>query len=326
MALGQSATAHSTSRTTMPNDHYVTNALTEPWRDGAFLWCFDFADRKIRREPASKLFAKEGLNSPENEAALNKFFESPLLEFRHKILANKLAPDRVSQWKMFRALVLFPLVQAARIMHLREPQGGHLDRFFAHGEQGLNQWAQERSAKSQAIILDTSEFQTGWLFYPEVGFFKFPAPLIRPSSEADLSGTGVAVPLTPWLALAAVPKDADFEQIRRNRDQLHAWSVGLNDDCRRIAIPAAVLHEHQEAVGDDIVAMRENIILRERLIHGPEESVVSAGLKEHERIGAERGAEERAGSVLPHDGGPTSAREVSGGADDVPRAVSAADC
>ncbi|CAM4285236.1 hypothetical protein [Corallococcus exiguus] len=254
----------------MPNDHYVTNALTEPWRDGAFLWCFDFADRKIRRESASKLFAKQGLNSPENEAALNKFCESPLLEFRHKLRTNKLTPNKltpnkVSEWRVFRALLLFPLVQTARILHLRDPQAGHLDKFFAPGEQGLNEMARERHENSHVMTLGVQDFPNGWLFYPEIGFFQFPAPMLNPSPDLGLSGIGVAVPLTPYLALAAVPKGADLGQIEKSRGLLQSWSVGLNDDCRRIAIPSAVLRKHQDAVCDDIVAMRERIILLERL-------------------------------------------------------------
>ncbi|NRD61723.1 hypothetical protein HRD49_08140 [Corallococcus exiguus] len=255
----------------MPNDHYVTNALTEPWRDGAFLWCFDFADRRIRREPASKLFAKEGLNSPAAEAALNRFIESPLLEFRHKLRTNKLVPNKVSQWRMYRALLLFPMVQTARILQFRDPQGGHLEKFFAHGEQGLDQMARERHANSHVMTLGLSDFPDGWLFYPEVGFFQFPAPMLRPSPELGLSGIGVAVPLTPYLALAAVPKGADLAQIEKSRRLLQSWSVGLNDGCRRIAIPAAVLHKHQEAVCDDVVAMRERIVLIERLRLGANE-------------------------------------------------------
>jgi hypothetical protein len=249
----------------MPNDHYVTNALTEPWRDGAFLWCFDFAERRIRREAASRLFAKEGLNPPAAEADLNKYIESPLLEFRHNLRSNKPTPTQISKWRVYRALLLFPLVQAARIMHFRDPQGGHLERFFAPGEQALDAMARELHAKSQILTLSVKDFDNGWLFYPEVGFFKFPAPLRQPSREHGLSGTGVAVPLTPWLALASVPKDADFERIEKDRGLLHSWSVGLNDDCRRIAIPAPVAREHQEQVCDHIVAMRELIIRIERL-------------------------------------------------------------
>ncbi|WP_199728917.1 hypothetical protein [Corallococcus sp. CA053C] len=161
-------------------------------------------------------------------------------------------------------MLLFPMVQTARILQLRDPQGGHLEKFFAHGEQGLDQMAQERHANSHVMTLGVSDLPSGWLFYPEIGFFQFPAPLLQPSPELGLSARGVAVPLTPYLALAAVPKGADLAKIEKDRGQLQLWSVGLNDDCRRIAIPAPVLRKHQDEVCEDIVAMRERITLCER--------------------------------------------------------------
>jgi hypothetical protein len=246
----------------MPNDHYVTESLTKHWQDGPYLWYFDFADRQVDRKPSSILFAKEGLNPPAVEAALNKYIETPLTKFRAKFLrTNSLKPNTISycmvpDWWVFRALVLFPLVQNNRIMHLRNPQAGHLENFFAAGEHGLDQEVQKVREGYRVVALSLSD--EAWLFYPEIGFFQFSVSL-SPDSQHGPFGVGVAVPLTPWLALALIPKDADLVLLEKHKDQLRSWSVGLDDQCRRIVFPA-VLPEHRAEVAAEIMRMRKAIV------------------------------------------------------------------
>lgn len=248
----------------MSNDHYVTESLTKLWRldNDPYLWYFDFTDREVHRDPSSTLFAKEGLNPPEVEAALNKYIETPLTNFRAKFLrSNSLKPSTISyymvrDWRVFRALVLFPLVQANRIMHLREPQAGHLEDFFAAGEHGLDQVVQKVREGYRSVVLGLSE--EAWLFYPEIGFFQFSVSL-SPASQRGPFGMGVAVPLTPWLALALIPKDADLVRVEKSKDLLRSWSVGLNDQCRRIVFPP-VLPEHRAQVAAEIMRMREAMV------------------------------------------------------------------
>ncbi|WP_225414595.1 hypothetical protein [Stigmatella hybrida] len=106
-----------------------------------------------------------------------------------------------------------------------------------------------------------------WLFYPETGFFLFPVRTMDSNAipQHPTSTTGIAVPLTPWLAFVVLPKNADLAHVEATRTILHYQSIGSNEDCQRILIPGKVHPEDYDRVARDIERIREKMITLEKL-------------------------------------------------------------
>lgn len=224
----------------MANCHFVTRFLTKPWEhSGGSLCYYDFEKKELCRGFSKSLFAEDGLNSGEIEALINEYVERPLAGIKPEIVDGTLRD--VSDWKTYRALFLYFMIQTqrfgkARLAEKEERYQTQLDEFLKRGEGFLDSMVQIKQL----------EYMIAWvgmpdgiaMFFPETGFFQFPV-------EDDKCITGYTIayafPITPKAAVVMVPLTVNRKKLLEQRGWLQEFSIGLNQNASKVLIAKEVL-------------------------------------------------------------------------------------
>ncbi len=271
------------------NCHYVTEKLTEPWhvrnKDVRY---YDFPSGKICDGNTGTLFATTDANTAEIEQLMSKYVEAPLGKFKASLI-DRFKPELVknpikdvADWAVYRALHLYHFVQVARFkkVHLEDgTEGSDLDAMLLKGEDYLNQLVLAHASDHKVLWIQLPD---GFAFYfPETGFFQFPV-----EDPGCVTGWtyGYAVPLTPFVALASVGKSADEKLLFNQRNQLSAFSLGLNQNVTKALIsPQALKAATDEEICAEIQRMRGAAVETAKAVGQIREQVVkmyeSVGLK-----------------------------------------------
>jgi hypothetical protein len=264
------------------NCHFVTESLTKPWADkSGMVRFFDFSTRQFGREHIKKLFAQKDTNSFEIEQKISEYIERPIGEYKLKLvgkfgaeLVKADAAAEVTEWKVYRALYLYFVIQVQRFLKAKGIQGKSLDldSLLMKGEDYLNQFA----------LAEQVENKVGWVQIPretymsvcEVGFFQFP---VRDKGCVTGYTTGYAVPITPWVALFRISRTADIDSLFEDRMQLGACSLGLNENARRVILPDRLYSRDSESlIRDDLLRMRKTSVRVVRKIEKVRRLTISA--------------------------------------------------
>ena len=237
----------------VPVDHYVQKALLQHWsapnkvgRRDNFVWVFDFDGSRLEKLHVRNVFSRAGLNDANTEQRLNKLVEHPLSRFRDRELRRRSrahVPMRVDlDESTGRAAALVFLAQTCRASDaLENPTGRMLSRL-------LNRPNQELDSLGEYFFRDFDLHSVGTgrisLCHPEVGFFEFPI-----TEKESRSALGLALPLTPYLSLLAVPRGARLEWGEAKARLLGLCSLGVRSS-RRVVVP----HEAATQLSHDLVA------------------------------------------------------------------------
>lgn len=214
-------------------NHYVTRFVTKPWeiRQGTkrIIWYYDFRQNKIRNMSSLKLFAKEHVFSPDIEIRYNQLIETPLARFRASLENDEHLEN--SDWEIQRALHLIFLFQARRISQARSPEKKQgFAEFLKKDDEFLNMMTMVSISTSNLVRLRIPKPQL--LFYPELGIFPFVIPDVGCHTGWSY---GFGLPLNPSTALITVSTTVAAQAI--NETPLWYYSVGLDDQAARVAIP-----------------------------------------------------------------------------------------
>ncbi len=249
---------------------------------------YDFPTGKICDGNTGTLFATTDANTREVEQLISKYVEAPLGKFkaslvdRFKAEVVKNPIKDVSDWAVYRALHLYHFVQVARFKKVRledGKEGSDLDTMLLKGEDYLNQLVMAHASDHKVLWVQLPE---GFAFYfPETGFFQFPV-----EDPGCVTGWtyGYAVPLTPFVALASVGKTVDEKRLFEQRQQLSAFSLGLNQNVSKALIPPQALKAaSDEEICAEIIRMREAAVETTKAVGQIRELVVkmydTVGLK-----------------------------------------------
>ena len=107
----------------MANDHFVQRAVIKFWStvlpNGRFdnlVYVYDFTDGSLERRSTKKVFAKQGLNSPELERRVTQVIDTPLARFAQQDLKHRSGggPAPAMGEAVWRAVGISSLIQFAR--------------------------------------------------------------------------------------------------------------------------------------------------------------------------------------------------------------------
>lgn len=224
------------------NCHYVTRSLTKPWEhDSGRLFYFDFPTGTIREGRAKTLFALEDTLSLEMEQMISRLVEHPLSVFREVIHNGQ--GSSISDWATYRALFLYFLMQSERFRISKLDHQATPTSIFGKDEAFIDQLISVMMETYNVLWIG---MPTGHvLFFPESGVFQFPTE----DAECVTGFTfSLAVPLTPFMALAMVPKTIAVDRLFEQRAQLQGYSVGVNENASRILIPKVVTDNNKNEI------------------------------------------------------------------------------
>ena len=213
----------------MANDHFISRFLTQPWEVGQrVLHFYDFKTDTFGRISSERLFAQQGLHSKETDLFMNKFIETPVAEYVHRLdpIVNPDQPCR----KEVRALIAFWTLQSLRVGGARGTSTVPvtLDQFLAGGENILDAMEQHILAGYAPTVVRTNQR----LFFTEVGTFAIPlrrGPML------------IALPLTPNHFIAFPKRSSPrwpeaLEEVLRSIPTLTALSIGVGYDVHRVVL------------------------------------------------------------------------------------------
>lgn len=114
----------------MSNDHYISRFLTQPWETAdRRLEYYDFIRDTFGKASSKRLFAKRGLYDAETEKTFGKVIETPVGEYRAKVLRDGPAAvvPLANEWRVHRALSLLIWMQAQRLIDAHRPGTSRFD-------------------------------------------------------------------------------------------------------------------------------------------------------------------------------------------------------
>lgn len=229
-----------------------------PWSFGQkkkhrLVYFYDVECDGIASSEVEKIFSQEGMNSQPIEAFLNKYIENPISQYRQRMVEEK--HFRFDDVKLVVALRLFLAIQILRYvkakkhaadMHLEEL----VDLLTREDEKALNQWATASDGKTFMAVLHLMPHD--FLYYPESGFFAFPAP--KKEGRIDLE-VGWAFPISPRTLVARLPIDIDMANLRRM--PLSAYSTSDIASCNKYIIPPYVYENSKENLIPEFKRIRQ---------------------------------------------------------------------
>lgn len=163
-----------------------------------------------------------GLHSETTGRLLDRLVESPVSDYRARVLRSSAGPALVDtgDWRVYRGLVGLTWFQVQRLLDARaEPVTMSLDQLLAQGETVLDEVA--RLATQRHALLGVTVSLTERLFFTEAAYF--PIPLV---GAPPILG----VPLSPRHFVALAPKDYDEKQLRdwlNTASSITAFSLGV---------------------------------------------------------------------------------------------------
>jgi hypothetical protein len=188
------------------NSHFVSRFLTAPWEHGdRMLWYYDFREDRIRSASSRSLFARQGTNSAEVEARLNRLVETPIAAARERLWAPgaEVTPDL--EWPLYRALALLLFLQPFRATESRTG-AQTLEEMVSRADTEIDGLTHAIGTRWQLMRITVSNRSP--LAYPDVGYF----PLLGAPMGGKCS-FGFAIPISPIHAFIGVPRDVRPEQI-----------------------------------------------------------------------------------------------------------------
>jgi hypothetical protein len=223
------------------NTHFISRFLTKPWEHGQRkLSILDLdAGRLLPPASSESAFAIDGLFSEAMERWFDRAFESPLADWRARLLRGE---NPRASWRIYRAMVLAilwagPRVVAARSIAQQTDPDAVLQQPFDDG--AIDQLVAVVERESRLIMVPTPPRVP--LFFPESAIFGL---LVPDGSPATGLGYGFFLPLHPNLALGLVPRGADIDVLRDRwiRDgTLQNASAGHPKKCRRLVVAPTVI-------------------------------------------------------------------------------------
>ena len=189
------------------NCHFVSRFLTKPWEFGRRqLWYYDFDLKQIEKKSSKTLFAQVGRNTAEIEKRLNELIETPISNAITTLVPSGAIDNvEISEWRLFRALVLLLLLQWSRGSE-KESHRSKLEQTLSWDETTLDQLV--LACQQTHIVVGLRGHPRAPLCYPSHGFFALP---IRQQSG---SYTALyAIPLTEYYAVARVPRDVNMADV-----------------------------------------------------------------------------------------------------------------
>jgi hypothetical protein len=225
----------------VPNDHYISRFLTQPWEVGQrVLHFYDFAKRDFGRISSESLFAKQGLHTKETDLFMNKFVEKPVSDYVKSLLLMKKEPDQPDPHTA-RALIAFWTLQSLRVRDAKSPGalGFTLDQFLAGGESILNVVTQHLLKEQELVVVRTNQR----LFFTETG--TFPIPIRRGPML-------IAVPLTPNHFLALADRSSPgwkegLQEVLERIPIITSLSIGVGHKVHRVVLLPEAIPKDREA-------------------------------------------------------------------------------
>jgi hypothetical protein len=231
----------------MPDDHYVSRTFQKYWSlptpNGGWskrVWCFDFDRSWLRPVGTRQLFSRADLNTPATERWLSGAIEQPLTQLVDRDTATRdaggmLPPvEVIEQPRIALALSLVHLVQLARGADAVRGKARQLESIMALSDSEQTELA--RAFADRHVITKFAMPPGAALFLPECGWFHVPVP----DPVSAMSWTR-AIPLTPGLALLAVPRYVQLAPAEWMVPLLPACSVGVGGALRRVVVPPVLL-------------------------------------------------------------------------------------
>ena len=232
------------------NCHFVSRFLTKPWEWGQRqLHYYDFDEKRIRWRSSESLSSQHQNNSPETDRRLNRVIETPLSRALPDLL-DPSGPTTISEWDVYRALLLLLPLQAARF----DPSDDLLEKTINRPDAELDAMAQ---ASEQMFLLHLVRCPEGFrFFYPEAGLFSMPLA-VRDSVTFVL-----AMPLSPTTAVVGIARSVASEVTLTPQVASHLAeaSVGAGDASRRVVIHPDIVNETEaSAIVTRIEALRASL-------------------------------------------------------------------
>jgi hypothetical protein len=217
----------------MANDHYISRFLTKPWEVGPRrLHYYDFASRKFDEASSESLFADENLHSEATGKVLDRLVESPVSDYRARVLRSSAGAALVDNGdsRVYRGLVGLTSLQGLRLLDARSmPVEMSLDELLAHGEVAFDEMAHR--ATEHYALLGVTVPSTARLFFTEAVYF--PIPLV---GAPPILG----VPLSPRHFVALAPKAYDEKQLGDwlvTPSAITAFSLGVSKKVSKVILP-----------------------------------------------------------------------------------------
>lgn len=218
--------------------HYITRGVTKAWETkDRRLHFFDLTTNTIDSAPSLHLFAVEGLHKTETERTLTRRIEDSVGKFiRRCAKAGHRVVDFGEDDRMPRALAALIALQAQRTVEALLPDQAKfkLDDMLAD-EVAFNWFVSFFLAEFQLIggTLTRGE----WMVFPSSGWFAIPLMGHRPA---------MAMPLTPGIFVALLPRAAEWKYVESWMRQPHAMGafsmLGTRIE-KKLVIPAQIVEE-----------------------------------------------------------------------------------
>lgn len=215
--------------------------------------------RKEFKEKSSKLLLrKRNLFTKK----LDDFFNHKIEDTLAKSLPTLLTGSAViSEWKVYRALMLFILLQGGRsaAFHLGKRD---LEKLLVYSDSQLDALihATEQNWKLGSIPAHPQ----APLHFPDTGLFS-----ILVTKSPDSLKWVFAVPIHPTRAVILIPNGVTIEMITPSvsEGRLTAWSVGSSAYCRRIIVHPSYLKSHtKDVLRAELLRQRSFVDTQTRLV------------------------------------------------------------
>jgi hypothetical protein len=222
-ALAQVTTVRHASAT-LANDHYIPQVLTSPWEYGQRkLRVFDFCTREFSEPPASRLFAKRGVNSTALETWLNQTIDDPIGKVVLRLRRGERPTDL--SWRYTRALALLIVLNSQRIGEARG---------YGNPAHSLEELSQQAGLADRLAQLYLQTRTIAWvqpkpgteLFFTEAVGFAYPQVGRSPA---------LLVPMGLEVALMVCDKEPIPPTIER--EPLTWFSLGVGSNVHRVILP-----------------------------------------------------------------------------------------
>ncbi|MBU1949227.1 MAG: DUF4238 domain-containing protein [Candidatus Eisenbacteria bacterium] len=190
------------------NSHFVSRFITRDWEHGdRRLTYYDARQKRILTKSSKRLFAEDNDQECNCECRLNELIETPVSQGLPWLCQHESSkePLVVDDWKLYRGLVLFLLVQAVRV---KPETQGELRTLLERSDDEIDSIIK---IVSKRFILYKLEVTGGnRFFYTNTGIFGFVVP-----DKKKPVGFGLGMPISSKTMIAFLELSFDSEGLER---------------------------------------------------------------------------------------------------------------
>lgn len=244
----------------MANDHFVQRAVIKFWStvlpNGRFdnlVYVYDFTDGSLERRSTKKVFAKQGLNSPELERRVTQVIDTPLARFAQQDLKHRSGggPAPAMGEAVWRAVGISSLIQFARFADGSGLTTDSLEKMLSMNDGQLNSVA--KLYYDNHTVGTCSLGALVHILLPETGWYFFPAMTVE-----NRIVWAQALPLSPMTVLFSLPGKVAMAANEFTLNSMANFSTFTGDAGKKVVVSAAIVATHGQAeVRKQIPEMRK---------------------------------------------------------------------